>query len=78
MEKSSKIYVAGHSGMVGSAIWRRLEHEGYENLIGLSSSELDMTNQADVASFFQEHKPEYVFVAAAKVGGIMANNTPKG
>ena len=69
--------MAGHSGMVGSAIWRRLEHEGYENLIGLSSSELDLTNQSDVASFFQEYKPEYIFLAAAKVGGIMANNTQR-
>lgn len=77
MRKNSRIYVAGHNGMVGSAIWRGLESEGYENLIGLSSSELDLTNQADVASFFQEYKPEYIFLAAAKVGGIMANNTQR-
>lgn len=75
MNKDSKIYIAGHRGMVGSAIWRRLESLGYSNLVGKTSSELDLKNQADVNKFFNEEKPEYVFLAAAKVGGIMANNT---
>ena len=75
MEKSSKIYVAGHRGMVGSAIVRKLTADGFNNLITRSSSELDLRNQADVEQFFAEEKPEFVFLAAAKVGGIMANNT---
>jgi len=75
MEKSSKIYVAGHRGMVGSAIVRKLQEEGYNNLVLRTSSELDLRNQAAVEKFFQDEKPEYVFLAAAKVGGIMANNT---
>lgn len=75
MEKSSKIFVAGHRGMVGSAIVRKLNKEGYQNLILKPSSELDLRNQAAVESFFETEKPEYVFLAAAKVGGIMANNT---
>jgi len=75
MEKSSKIYVAGHRGMVGSAIVRKLQAEGYNNLVLRTSSELDLRNQAAVEKFFQDEKPEYVFLAAAKVGGIMANNT---
>ena len=75
MNKSSKIYVAGHSGLVGSAVWRRLASAGYANLIGRSSKELDLTRQADVETFFAKEKPEYVFLAAAKVGGIFANNT---
>jgi len=75
MEKKSKIYVAGHRGMVGSAIVRKLIEEGYSNIIFRSSFELDLRNQQDVADFFQSEKPEYVFLAAAKVGGIMANNT---
>ncbi len=75
MEKSSKIYVAGHNGMVGSAIVRKLTSEGYTNLVLRSSSELDLRNQAAVESFFSTEKPEYVFLAAAKVGGILANNT---
>ncbi len=75
MEKKDKIYVAGHRGMVGSAIVRRLENEGYTNLVTRSSIELDLRNQEAVNRFFGEEKPEYVFLAAAKVGGIVANNT---
>ena len=75
MEKNSKIYVAGHRGMVGSAIVRRLEKDGFTNLILKTSKELDLRNQKDVADFFTTEKPEYVFLAAAKVGGIVANNT---
>jgi GDP-L-fucose synthase len=75
MEKTSKIYVAGHRGMVGSAIVRKLQTEGYDNLVLRTSSELDLRNQAAVEKFFETEKPEYVFLAAAKVGGIMANNT---
>jgi GDP-L-fucose synthase len=74
MEKSAKIYVAGSGGMVGSAIVRQLQKEGYTNLILKSSKEIDLRNQQDVADFFNEEKPEYVFLAAAKVGGILANN----
>ncbi len=75
MDKSSKIYVAGHRGMVGSAICRKLENEGYTNLLTRTSSELDLKDQAAVIQFFKEEQPEYVFLAAAKVGGIVANNT---
>jgi GDP-L-fucose synthase len=75
MQKESKIYVAGHRGMVGSAIVRKLKAEGYENIITRSSKELDLRNQLAVSNFFAEEKPEYVFLAAAKVGGIVANNT---
>jgi GDP-L-fucose synthase len=75
MKKDSKIYVAGHTGLVGSAIIRKLIHKGYENLIGKTFSELDLRNQLAVKSFFNQEKPEYVFLAAAKVGGIWANNT---
>ena len=75
MNRSSKIYIAGHGGLVGSAIWRRLASVGYVNLVGRRSGELDLTRQSDVEAFFAEEKPEYVFLAAAKVGGIMANNT---
>ncbi|TXE17128.1 GDP-L-fucose synthase [Psychroserpens burtonensis] len=75
MKKEAKIYIAGHHGMVGSAIVRRLQAEGYENLIFKTSKELDLTNQQAVAHFFKVEQPEYVFLAAAKVGGIMANNT---
>lgn len=75
MEKDAKIYVAGHRGMVGSAIFRALKAEGFTNIIGRTSSELDLTNQAAVQSFFVEERPDFVFLAAAKVGGIMANNT---
>lgn len=74
MEKSAKIYVAGHRGMVGGAILRKLKSQGYENIIYRTSSELDLTNQQAVKEFFEEEKPEYVFLAAAKVGGINANN----
>ena len=74
MKNSSKIYVAGHQGMVGSAICRKLKKEGYHNLIGKTSSELDLRLQQDVVSYFEKENPEYVFLAAAKVGGIMANN----
>lgn len=75
MEKNSKIYIAGHRGMAGSAILRRLRQEGYENLLFRTSQELDLRNQAAVSKFFEQEKPEYVFMAAARVGGIMANNT---
>ena len=75
MNLSSKIYIAGHNGMVGSAIWRKLEKIGYDNLIGRSSKQLNLCDQQAVANFFENEKPEYVFLAAAKVGGIMANNT---
>ena len=74
MEKSAKIYIAGHRGMVGSAILRKLEKEGFDNIITRTSSELDLRNQADVRAFFEAERPEYIFLAAAKVGGIMANN----
>ncbi|PRY03977.1 GDP-L-fucose synthase [Pontibacter ummariensis] len=75
MQKNDKIYVAGHRGMVGSAIVRRLEKEGYTNLVVRTSKELDLRNQQDVNQFFEIEKPAYVFLAAAKVGGIVANNT---
>lgn len=75
MEKNSKIYVAGHRGLVGSAIVRCLQAEGYANVITRTSKELDLTNQAAVLAFFEREKPDYVFLAAAKVGGIMANQT---
>jgi GDP-L-fucose synthase len=75
MEKHAKIYVAGHRGMAGSAILRKLQQEGFGNLIYKTSDELDLRNQAAVRSFFESERPEYVFLAAAKVGGIMANNT---
>lgn len=78
MEKQSKIFIAGHRGMVGSAIVRKLQQEGYENLLMRTSSELDLRNQAAVDIFFKEQKPDYVFLAAAKVGGIVANNTYRG
>lgn len=75
MDRKARIYVAGHRGLVGSAIVRKLEGEGFENLVMRTSSELDLRDQAAVASFFAEEKPEYVFLAAAKVGGIVANNS---
>lgn len=75
MNQQATIYVAGHRGMVGSAIVRNLQAKGYENIITRTSSELDLRNQAAVAAFFAAEKPEYVFLAAAKVGGILANNT---
>ena len=77
MEKSAKIYVAGHRGMVGSAIVRELRRQGYENLVLRTHKELDLTRQEQVEKFFAEEKPEYVFLAAAKVGGIMGNATAK-
>ncbi|WP_293900588.1 MULTISPECIES: GDP-L-fucose synthase [unclassified Sphingobacterium] len=75
MEKDAKIYIAGHRGMVGSAIHRKLSELGYDNIVTRTSSELDLRNQQAVADFFDQEKPDYVFLAAAKVGGIMANNT---
>src|SRR5947209_1811123 len=74
MEKDSKIYIAGHRGMVGSALLRKLKKEGFSNFILRSSSELDLTNQRDTEAFFKKEKPDYVFLAAAKVGGILAND----
>lgn len=75
MDKTSRIYVAGHTGMVGSAIVRELNKQGYENIITRSHSQLDLTNQLAVENFFKTERPEYVFLSAAKVGGIVANNT---
>lgn len=75
MERSAKIYVAGHRGMVGSSIVRKLRSEGFQNLILKTSHELDLRNQTDVGNFFIAEKPDNVFLAAAKVGGILANNT---
>lgn len=75
MNKDSKIYVAGHRGLVGSAIVRALQKQGYSNLLLKTHAELDLTDQQAVQSFFEQGKPEYVFMAAAKVGGIMANST---
>lgn len=75
MEKQAKIFVAGHRGLVGSAICKKLQEEGYTNLVLRTSAELDLRNQDAVAAFFAAEKPEYVFVAAAKVGGIIANST---
>jgi GDP-L-fucose synthase len=75
MELGAKIYVAGHNGMVGSAVCRALNNAGYTNIVNRSSKELDLRNQAAVAHFFETEKPDYVFLAAAKVGGIVANNT---
>ncbi|MDN3619144.1 GDP-L-fucose synthase [Polaribacter undariae] len=74
MKKDTKIYIAGHRGMVGSAVWRALEKKGYTNLIGKSSAELDLKNQEAVLDFYRKEKPEVVIDAAAKVGGILANN----
>jgi len=75
MNKNDKIYIAGHRGMVGSAIHRRLKKEGFENFVFRTSDELDLRNQQAVTDFFVKEKPDYVFLAAAKVGGILANNT---
>ena len=77
MEKDAKIYVAGHKGMVGSAIVRELTRQGYENIITRTHKELDLTRQDRVEKFFEEEKPEYVFLAAAKVGGILGNAAAK-
>ncbi len=78
MEKDAKIYIAGHRGMVGSAIVRNLKSKGFSNFVFRTSSELDLKNQQAVAEFFAKEKPDYVFLAAAKVGGIHANNTYRG
>jgi GDP-L-fucose synthase len=78
MQPKDKIYIAGHRGMVGSAIWRRLQKEGYTNLIGRTSAELDLKNQSATQAFFEKERPDYVFLAAARVGGIMANNVYRG
>jgi GDP-L-fucose synthase len=75
MEKNAKIYIAGHRGMVGSAIQRKLEKEGFTNFVTRTSAELDLRDQQAVTQFFEQVKPDYVFLAAAKVGGIVANNT---
>ncbi|MDR2067711.1 MAG: GDP-L-fucose synthase [Holosporaceae bacterium] len=75
MDKNSKIYIAGHSGLVGSALARRLQARGYKNIITISSGNLNLINQKSVDEFFSAQKPEYVFLAAAKVGGILANST---
>jgi GDP-L-fucose synthase len=75
MEKQSKVYVAGHRGLVGSAIVKNLTEKGYNNLIFRTHTELDLTNQLAVENFFKTEQPEYVILAAAKVGGIIANNT---
>jgi GDP-L-fucose synthase len=75
MDKNAKIYVAGHRGLVGSALMRQLNAQGYTNIVTRTHAELDLTNQPAVADFFYTEKPEYVFLAAAKVGGIHANNT---
>jgi GDP-L-fucose synthase len=77
-DKSAKIYVAGHKGMVGSAIKRKLESEGYTNILTADSKTLDLRNQSSVFEWFNLNKPEYVFLAAAKVGGIVANNNYRG
>jgi len=77
MNKDSKIYIAGHRGLVGSAILRKLEEEGHKNIVVRTSKELDLRRQEDVERFFDKERPEYVFLAAAKVGGILANNTYK-
>src|SRR3989339_1388081 len=78
MEKNSKIYIAGHHGMVGSAIVRKLESDGYTNFVFRTSTELDLRDQHATTDFFATEKPEYVFLAAAKVGGILANKEQKG
>ena len=75
MDLNSKIYIAGHNGLVGSAVWRALERKGYTNLIGRRSAELDLINQQAVNDFFEAEKPDYVVLVAAKVGGIHANDT---
>ena len=74
MDKNKKIYIAGHNGMVGSALWKYLEAQGYLNILGKSRNELDLTNQNQTNEFFKKNKPDVVINAAAKVGGIMANN----
>lgn len=78
MNKADKIYVAGHTGLVGSAVVRKLQADGYENITTATSRQLDLRNQKEVLSFFVEHKPDYVFLCAGKVGGIMANEKNRG
>ena len=73
----SKIYVAGHKGLVGSAIVRKLKEKGYINIITINKSKLDLTNQSKVLNFLNKKKPEFIFIAAAKVGGILSNNKYK-
>ena len=75
LDRDATVYVAGHRGLVGSAIWRKLESEGFKGLVGRTSSELDLKDRSAVFAHFAETKPRYVVLAAAKVGGIMANNT---
>jgi len=75
ISKDSLIYIAGHRGMVGSAIWRQLSERGYTNLLGMASKELDLRNQSEVLDFFEKNKPSAVIDAAAKVGGILAKNS---
>ncbi|MEA5456986.1 GDP-L-fucose synthase [Sinomonas sp. JGH33] len=75
LDRGARVYVAGHRGLVGSAIWRKLEAEGFTSLVGRTSSELDLRDRAAVFEFFRDERPEVVFLAAAKVGGILANNT---
>ena len=77
MNKKDKIYIAGHTGLVGSAVLRKLKKEGYENIVVRTIEELDLRRQEDVEEFFEKERPDYVFLAAAKVGGILANNTYK-
>ena len=77
MEKNATIYVAGHRGLVGSSVVRKLQKDGYTKVITRTSRELDMRRQADVEAFFERERPEYVMLAAAKVGGILANSTYK-
>ncbi|MEH6408600.1 MAG: NAD-dependent epimerase/dehydratase family protein, partial [Leeuwenhoekiella sp.] len=75
MQKNSKIYIAGHRGLVGSAIKKNLQNKGYSNIITRTHAELDLVNSESVANFFETEQPDFVFLAAAKVGGIVANNT---
>jgi len=78
MNTKDKIYIAGHLGLVGSALWKAFQNKGYNNLIGRSINELDLMDQQAVAKFFEEEKPEYIVLAAAKVGGIIANSLYRG
>ena len=75
LDRNAKVYIAGHKGLVGSALLRRFEKEGFTNIITRTSSELNLINQAEVEKFFEAEKPDYVLLAAAKVGGILANST---
>ena len=78
MDKKAKIYIAGHTGLVGSAITKTLKEKGYSNFVFRTIEEMNLTDQEEVRKFFELEKPEYVFIAAAKVGGIIANNTYRG